>query len=439
MRRVLAMFSLLAVLLSVSAASCAPVSLTRVTGQVVDQEGQFLVSTILVEDLVAGVRRTCFTDLSGRFLLELPKGEYQLTFLRSAQYEKTVIPLAITSRIPKELKTVTLVQLYDLSARGWYGGDLHQHTFFSDGADSPLTLLIADLAMGLDFGAVTDHNQVGGHAEYLGFSGFRNDSVPFMALGGVEVTSEDKGHFNVINTSRTYPSVFSSAEEFASSLEQARGEERFVQINHPSRRDILGFAYWEIIDRFDGMEIWNGKDLPPLYATNQNAREKWFELLNQGTRLTATASSDLHSVAGNGLKKDLDPLTLAWYTRGVFAGMPRTYVHMPELSADALIRALKAGKAFMTNGPLVLAEIAGKGYGESVAPGQATLAYEILNNEPLILLRIYKNGKAEKEIPLEGINVSGEIEMMLAAGDYVVLEAEAEHLGYALTNPIYCE
>lgn len=442
MRRFFFILTLFLMLFSLSAsasAPAAPVSTAKVTGQVGDGEGQFLVATILLEDTAADTRRTLFTDLTGRFVLELPKGEYQLTILRDAQFDRQVIPLTITSRIPKDLGAVTLNRLYDINAKGWYGGDLHQHSFFSDGADSPLALFTASLAMGLDFGVITDHNQVNGQAEYLGFPGVGHGAGAFIALGGVEVTSDDKGHYNVINTDRVYPYQFASAEDFAASVAQARGEERFVQVNHPSRRDILGFPYWEIIGQFDGMEVWNGKDLPPLSATNLNAKEKWFELLNQGLRLTATASSDVHSVIGNALRQDLDPITLAWYARGTFAGMPRTYVRMEAPCVPAFIQGLKAGHAFMTNGPMILADISGKSYGEETLPGQVTLNYEIMNNEPLTLLRIYINGKAAEEIPLEGLSASGQTALTLAAGDYIVLEVEAANLGYALTNPIYCQ
>jgi hypothetical protein len=144
-------------------------------------------------------------------------------------------------------------------------------------------------------------------------------------------------------------------------------------------------------------------------------------------------------VIGNSLRKDLDPLTLAWYTRGTFVGMPRTYVKLPELTASALVQALKEGKVFLSNGPLVIADISGKAYGEAVPPGDRKLSYEILNNEALRLLRMYINGKAVQEIPLEGLTAFGHIDLTLSAGQHVVLEVEAENLGYALTNPIYCE
>lgn len=411
----------------------------KVTGQVMDAQGHYLISTILVRDTVAGTRQTLFTDLSGRFELDIPKGNYLLTVLRGSSYEKLEIELAITSRIPKPLGIIELKKLYDIRSQGWYAGDLHQHTLFSDGKDTPLELLFANVAMGCDFGFITDHNTVDGVREYLSFPEIDNGPAPFLALGGVEVTSVDKGHFNVLNTNKTYYYAFASADEFAASVASAESGDTFVQINHPSRRDVLGFAYWELIDRFDGIEVWNGKDLPPMHATNLNAKEEWYRLLNTGLRLTATASSDVHSISGSALSPDLEPLMLAWYERGTFAAMPCTYVKTDVLSAPSLIAALKNGCAFMSNGPLVLADIDGLTYGEAVAPGDHVLNYSVMNNEPLAAIRFIKNGEVVEEVTALELSAEGSINIKLSEGDYLVIEVEGANLGYALTNPIYCK
>lgn len=411
----------------------------KVTGQVVNAQGHYLMTTVLLTDLDQNTRTTHFTDLSGRFELQLPKGNYLLTLLRDATWERMDIPLTITSRIPKELGELELKQLYDIRSLGWYSGDLHQHSINSDGSDTPLDVLFADVAMGADFGFITDHNSVDGVREYTAFPEVDNGPSPFLAMGGVEVTTPEKGHFNVLNTDSVYAHELNSAEGFAASVQSAKGGERFVQINHPSRRDILGFAYPELYGLFDGMEVWNGKDLPPLYATNLNAKEEWYALLNSGLRLTATASSDVHSVAGNALHHQLDELTRAWYTRGTFAAMPRTYLQLDQLTPQGIIGALKAGRAFLSNGPMVLAAVDGITYGGTVPPGKKALHYEAMNNEELTVLRLVLNGEVMEERPLEGMAVQGSFDVALQPGDFIVLEAEAVNLGYALTNPIYCE
>src|SRR5258708_3512891 len=46
------------------------------------------------------------------------------------------------------------------SASGWYKGDLHSHTYHSDGDSDPVDLVRLAESRGLDFLAVTDHNNV---------------------------------------------------------------------------------------------------------------------------------------------------------------------------------------------------------------------------------------------------------------------------------------
>src|SRR4029453_11481373 len=48
----------------------------------------------------------------------------------------------------------------------WLRGDLHCHTLYSDGDSWPSDMLAEAVTRGLDFLGVTDHNQVGHHAEY---------------------------------------------------------------------------------------------------------------------------------------------------------------------------------------------------------------------------------------------------------------------------------
>lgn len=47
--------------------------------------------------------------------------------------------------------------------RGWYRGDLHVHSVYSDGRLKPAELAAAARAAGLDFIATTDHNTTAAH------------------------------------------------------------------------------------------------------------------------------------------------------------------------------------------------------------------------------------------------------------------------------------
>jgi hypothetical protein len=145
-----------------------------------------------------------------------------------------------------------------------------------------------------------------------------------------------------------------------------RAPDAIVQVNHPRMNEQHGYFNAMEFDRetargrhplwsagFDALEVWNGYDLANPAATDATFAD-WLALLGAGQRPTATASSDSHNV---GLHT---------------AGYPRTYVHTPHAGDAApepadVVTALRAGRAFASNGPLVFATIEGRGPGASVA------------------------------------------------------------------------
>ena len=57
---------------------------------------------------------------------------------------------------------VRLTHLYDGTTTGWYMGDLHQHTTYSDGKQTVDEVLMSNINNGLHFGFLSDHNTAAG-------------------------------------------------------------------------------------------------------------------------------------------------------------------------------------------------------------------------------------------------------------------------------------
>lgn len=72
---------------------------------------------------------------------------------------------------------------------GWYRGDFHAHTNFSDGFQSPPDLVEVARAEGLDFFAITDHNTIEAYAEF-------GEVTDIVIIPGLEVTQKI-GHYNI--------------------------------------------------------------------------------------------------------------------------------------------------------------------------------------------------------------------------------------------------
>lgn len=169
------------------------------------------------------------------------------------------------------------------------------------------------------------------------------------------------------------------------------------------------------------MEVWNGKDALPMLNTNLAAKKKWYQLLNNGVFLMATAGSDNHDLSTHNFK------------------IPRTYVNTNANSIIGLIEGLKRGNAFISNGPFVKAEISNKTYGESVRTDTHVLNYSVYSNEKIESIKIVKNGVIISQINNNELQYSGAFKIQLAASDFVTIEVQTLNAGYALTNPIFCK
>lgn len=220
--------------------------------------------------------------------------------------------------------------LYDLTftpkrAR-WFRGDLHLHTLASDGVLSIEELATHARRHGLDYLAITDHNQM-----------VVADSLPRLPgmtlITGIEWTHY-QGHANFLGLDRPYDEPF-----FANDLKtvrarfhsaQARGA--MIVINHPFD-ELCPFQFDIDSLPFDCLEIWNG----PMRVSNLQAMGMWHQMLTAGRKVPICGGSDYHR----------DHLF-------ILLGGPTTCVWARSASPADLLSALKQGHAYLTfapNGP----------------------------------------------------------------------------------------
>jgi predicted metal-dependent phosphoesterase TrpH len=139
--------------------------------------------------------------------------------------------------------------------------DLHNHTFFSaDGLMTPIQLLQAAKARGIDYLAVTDHNTVQGALQALAFSE-ADLSLP-RVIPGVEVRTE-AGEIIGLYVLEEIPRGL-SLEETAALI---RGQGGLVYLPHPYdvfRRGAVSPAERERAAALaDMVEVVNGRSLGP--------------------------------------------------------------------------------------------------------------------------------------------------------------------------------
>jgi len=269
-------------------------------------------------------------------------------------------------KVPPQGATVTLTVSLDDAPRplvpqpvrtrpvrkgaGWYRGDLHCHTWHSDAKGPPELLHAAAQQAGLDFLAVADHNTITQRRYFHPHS-----SPDLVFVRGMEVTTAE-GHANVFGVDdwldfrMTRPT---DAHTLARLVHERGG---LLSINHD--KPPIPWSYE--LPAIDCMEVWQAN----WFNWNWASLEKYQRRLASGLRISAIGSSDYHQP--DRLLPE-GPFVLA---------RPTTVLWLPELSEDAVLAAMKAGRGYVTEsptGPHLAITIAGHPMGSSV-PGRSVAA-----------------------------------------------------------------
>ncbi len=209
-----------------------------------------------------------------------------------------------------------------------FRGDLHTHTYGSDGV-----LQVGELARhaqrnGLDYLGITDHNQMVSNDALRQYPGI-------TLIPGIEWTHY-QGHANFLGVDQPLDEPFfaNSFEEVMRRFASARERGAFISINHPCD-PVAPFQFDISMLPYDCLEVWNG----PMRGSNIQAIGLWQNLLMSGRKVPICGGSDYHR----------DSLLL-------FAGGPTTCVYAMSASPADILNALRLGHAFVTysvNGPML--------------------------------------------------------------------------------------
>jgi len=368
-----------------------------------------------------------YTDVHeiGVASFSLASGSYTMLIDHGGGFTGAIISKDVDLRGSLEL-TVEVERIFEPNAWGYYSADTHNHTEVSPDGNTPVDQSVGvQLAADLDLVFISDHNSVRGHRKFAAAAQERG--VPYLL--SEEVTTDwsiiNMGHFNVYSLE---PGMLVSwnvppAQIFA---EARRKGAEIVQVNHPKSGE---FDYFNLMDDprwdpgFDVAEVYNGE----FSLEDELAVEQMFAFWNEGKRYVAVAASDAHM----------------WKVLDVEYGRPRTYVYVEgELTEDKWLKSLKAGRAFVTYGPLIDLKANGKLPGETVSlkRGEAIkLEAKLYSTTALARAEIIRDGEVIAELELEGRTdaISFE-ERPETSGWYAVRVFEADG-DRALTNPVWVE
>jgi hypothetical protein len=209
-------------------------------------------------------------------------------------------------------------------------GDLHVHTLASDGVHTVEELAWKAKRNGLDFLAITDHNQM---STAVGMAHAISHVEGVTLIPGVEWTHY-QGHANFLGVDAPYdpPFMANTPEEVKARFDSARERGALITANHPFEPHVE-FKFDLDSLPFDCLEVWNG----PMRESNLKAVGLWHSWLVAGRKVPICGGSDYH--------RD---------TPFIFLGGPTTGVYSMSAGPSDILAALKAGHSYLTfapNGP----------------------------------------------------------------------------------------
>jgi len=240
-----------------------------------------------------------------------------------------------------------------------------------------------------------------------------------------------------------------------------------IQVNHPRRSGYGYFTYYQLDPEtaatalkgfdtsFDLLEVMNGPFFSHDKSKNSEVIADWLHLLKRGYYFPIVGSSDSH-----GIDRE-EP------------GYARTYVFYDGekgngLDIDTLLRALKKGRSFISNGPVVQFMV-NRHYlpGDLLTVKDGTLEIRIkVQSAPWVSVdevRVIINGERKKILPVKApreqiLKLEDRISLNIQNDSYIAIEVIGNEtlypvvqsrlkrdgykygpLPYALTNPIFVD
>jgi len=441
---------ILVLILAVSMGGFARADNGNVQVTVVDQSGDPLPCRVHLYDADGKPQRAgdlpFFRDhfvCPGEVRLQLPVGDYHVEIERGPEYEQYADSFTVAESALKELP-VCLKRIADLAAEGWYSGDLHVHRAIED---IPLLMRAEDLHIAPVITWWNNRNVWSARQRPKNLLTQIDGNRYYHVMAGED--EREGGALMYFNRSQHLP-ITGSTREFPSPMQfvnQARDEgDVWIDIEKPFWWDV---PVWLASGQFDSVglannhmcrsrmlenEAWgrprNNDRLPPPRGNGFWTQEIYYHILNCGLRVPPSAGS-----ASGVLPNPL--------------GYNRVYVYCgDDFNYDTWWRGLKAGRSFVTNGPLLLAKANGQLPGHVFAstdeqPVEIDMEVSLISRAPITEIEIIRNGKIERKVPIAGksqaINLG---KMTFRRSGWFLIRAitDLEHtFRFASTAPYYVE
>jgi Tol biopolymer transport system component len=389
---------------------------------------------------------------TGEFRIELPAGKASLVAVKGFEQWPERVEVDI---IASEVTTAQIAfkRLTDMSAKGWHNGSTHVHMNYGGNLHNTLdNVMMMSAAEDQDIvleQIANKDNRILDYQFFVPGGGPHPLSRDDMVLVvGQEYRPPFWGHVFMFGLRDHLLSPFTTGYEgtaieslYPSNTDmfrKAKAQGAYVGYVHAygGERDPLeaelGGAKGAIVDAALGTT-----DAIEWSAASRSGFAPMYALWNNGLRVTAVGGED--SISNLHMSK--------------LVGSHRTYVFTGGrgLNMHAWLDGMRAGRAFVTNGPLVELSVNGALPGESVniaLAGAVDVRAQVRSIVPLQTVRLYFNGEPVEEIPLSADRRSADFQKTLTVGrsGWYHLRAEGAPVDrfpldtaypQAFTNPVW--
>ncbi len=394
-----------------------------------------------------------YFDTSGSSEITVPAGAVEVDVMRGFEnhFEQRKVEVKADSTTQLTVRMVPLFVEVDATS-SWVSGDVHAHMNYAGTyRNTPAHLVEQADAENL---AIVENLIVNKEQRVPDIAYFSPQLDPastanHLLLHGQEYHTSYWGHLGLLNLTRNLllPGYAGYPNTAAASLYPANGN--VADMAH-AQGALVGYVhpFDSFPDPAKDASLTN--ELPADvalgkvdyievvgFSDHKSTAEVWYKLLNCGFRLPTASGTDF---MGNYAS-----------LRGP-VGLNRVYAEVKPgpLKIEPFLAAIKAGRTFATNGPLLRFSLGGQGIGGEVRlEKKQEVKFSAAMNSivPMDHLQIVCNGKVARELALDSNHTSAHVDgsIALEASGWCVLRAfsdKAEYpildlYPYATTSPVY--
>ena len=316
-----------------------------------------------------------FVYSSGVLEVEIPAGEYTVSGVHGLTTPEAVVTGTV-ARGETQVVTLELAPVWNARAAGWTSGDHHFHLNYGGQYDlAPVDLVLPMQGENLDMATpllANLHNRF--HDQEM-FGWQKTGDVPLIWFGQ-EIRAHFLGHLNLIGIRDLFwPWVWGPGYQVygtddrtnSEPLQYARSQGGVGGYVHPiMNQDVFASGQFRgvpvemVVDAVLGdIDIF---ELACLWSNDFGTMEMWYRFLNLGMPVAPSAGTDI---------------MLNFY-RTMAVGTTRVYAYTgDDVNWSAYLTALKAGRSFVTNGPMIEFLVDDMGPGKVVGSGGRSVSWSL--------------------------------------------------------------